>query len=135
MALLRQTATQPVARVPPALARQGDNPAGLASSAGPEGADRPADGASAHALDVSKFAIGFDERDRPRLHELWDGVIDSGRWTEGPLTEAFESAWSQHNELPAAAFGGSRWVRGRRRCVFRGRRRRLAPGHDGPGPG
>src|SRR6266536_2090207 len=38
-------------------------------------------------MDFSKFAIGFDRRDRARLHELWDGVIDSGRWTEGELLE------------------------------------------------
>ena len=51
----------------------------------------------------SRFAIGFDERDRARLHELWDGVIDSQRWSEGPLTERFEAAWEAHNALPAVA--------------------------------
>jgi len=50
-----------------------------------------------------QFAIGFDERDRARLHELWDGVIDSQRWSEGPLTTAFEEAWEAHNALPAVA--------------------------------
>ena len=34
----------------------------------------------------SQFAIGFDRRDRARLHELWDEVIDSERWSEGELT-------------------------------------------------
>ena len=37
------------------------------------------------ALDPTAFAIGFDERDRVRLHELWDEVLDSQRWTEGEL--------------------------------------------------
>jgi dTDP-4-amino-4,6-dideoxygalactose transaminase len=37
-------------------------------------------------------------------------VIDSQRWSEGPLTEAFEQAWAQHNGLPAVAFGG--WAGG-----------------------
>jgi dTDP-4-amino-4,6-dideoxygalactose transaminase len=92
------------------LAPPGHNPAGRASSAGPEGAQRPGAGARAAFTDFSKFAIGFDERDRPRLHELWDGVIDSQRWSEGPLTEAFEAAWSSHNGLPAVAFGG--WAGG-----------------------
>jgi dTDP-4-amino-4,6-dideoxygalactose transaminase len=92
------------------LAPPGHNPAGRATSAGPEGAQRPGAGARAASSDFSKFAIGFDERDRPRLHELWDGVIDSQRWSEGPLTEAFEQAWSQHNGLPAVAFGG--WAGG-----------------------
>jgi dTDP-4-amino-4,6-dideoxygalactose transaminase len=50
-----------------------------------------------------RFAIGFDARDRARLHELWDGVIDSGRWSEGDLTKGFEAAWAQHNGLGAVA--------------------------------
>jgi perosamine synthetase len=57
-------------------------------------------------LDFSSFRIGFDERDRARLHRLWDEIIDSQRWSEGPLTERFEQAWSQWNGLPAVAFSG-----------------------------
>jgi perosamine synthetase len=92
------------------LAPPGHNPAGRATSSGQEGAQRPGAGARAASPDFSKFAIGFDERDRPRLHQLWDGVIDSGRWTEGPLTEAFETAWAAHNGLASVAFGG--WAGG-----------------------
>src|SRR5689334_719054 len=55
---------------------------------------------------LGRFAIGFDERDRARLHELWDEVITSQRWSEGPLTERFEAAWAAWNELPAVAFSG-----------------------------
>jgi perosamine synthetase len=51
----------------------------------------------------SRFAISFDARDRARLHELWDGVIDSGRWSESELTASFESAWQAHNGLGAVA--------------------------------
>ena len=40
--------------------------------------------------DFSSFKIGFDRRDLPRLHELWDGVVDSQRWSEGELTARFE---------------------------------------------
>jgi perosamine synthetase len=57
-----------------------------------------------------RFAIGFDARDRPRLHELWDGIIDSGRWSEGELTAAFEAAWARHNGLGAVAT--SSWTGG-----------------------
>ncbi len=57
-----------------------------------------------------RFAIGFDERDRARLHELWDGVIDSQRWSEGELTAGFEAAWEAHNALPAVAL--SSWTGG-----------------------
>jgi perosamine synthetase len=59
---------------------------------------------SADAL--ARFAIGFDERDRVRLHELWDDVITSQRWSEGPLTAQFESSWSAWNGLGAVAFSG-----------------------------
>ena len=57
-----------------------------------------------------RFAIGFDQRDRGRLHELWDAVIDSNRWSEGELTDRFEAAWSQWNGLPAVAT--SSWAGG-----------------------
>jgi perosamine synthetase len=56
--------------------------------------------------DLGRFAIGFDERDRARLLALWDEVITSQRWTEGPLTERFEAAWSAWNGLPSVAFSG-----------------------------
>ncbi|HEX4690085.1 MAG TPA: aminotransferase DegT, partial [Solirubrobacteraceae bacterium] len=56
--------------------------------------------------DLGRFAIGFDERDRARLHALWDEVITSQRWSEGPLTERFEAAWSAWNGLPAVATSG-----------------------------
>ena len=57
-----------------------------------------------------RFAIGFDRRDRARLHELWDGVIDSNRWSEGELTVSFEAAWEAHNGLGAVATSG--WTGG-----------------------
>jgi perosamine synthetase len=56
--------------------------------------------------DVSAFAIGFDNRDRARLHSLWDRVIDSNRWTEGELVAELEAAWEAWNGLPAVATGG-----------------------------
>jgi dTDP-4-amino-4,6-dideoxygalactose transaminase len=54
---------------------------------------------------IQQFSIGFDRRDLPRLHELWDRAIASERWSEGQLTEDFESAWAASNSLPAVAFG------------------------------
>jgi dTDP-4-amino-4,6-dideoxygalactose transaminase len=56
--------------------------------------------------DLGRFAIGFDERDRARVHDLWDEVITSQRWSEGPMTERFEAAWSAWNDLGAVAFSG-----------------------------
>jgi perosamine synthetase len=52
------------------------------------------------------FAIGFDHRDLPRLHELWDDVIASEQWSEGALTTRFEQAWGDWNGLGAVAFAG-----------------------------
>jgi len=52
------------------------------------------------------FSIGFDHRDRARLHELWEQVLDSEQSTEGELVRAFESAWAGWNGLDAVAFGG-----------------------------
>ncbi len=66
--------------------------------------------ASRTTPDFARFAIGFDHRDRPRLHTLIDEVLDSGRWSEGPLTERFEQAWESHNSLPAVAL--SSWSGG-----------------------
>jgi perosamine synthetase len=49
------------------------------------------------------FAIGFDQRDRERLHALWDGILDDEVWSDGPLVQAFEAAWAAWNGLPAVA--------------------------------
>jgi len=60
--------------------------------------------------DHTQFAIGFDRRDLPTLHTLWDEVIESQRWSEGPMTETFEREWADWNELGAVALGG--WTGG-----------------------
>lgn len=60
--------------------------------------------------DVARFAIGFDLRDRERLHTMWDEIFDAQRWSEGPFTERFEALWSEWNELSAVAF--SSWTGG-----------------------
>jgi dTDP-4-amino-4,6-dideoxygalactose transaminase len=62
------------------------------------------------AVDLGRFAIGFDQRDRARIHELWDRIFDEERWSEGELTQHFEGAWEGWNGLPAVAFNG--WTGG-----------------------
>src|SRR6476659_8381505 len=57
-----------------------------------------------------RFAIGFDHRDRARLHELWDGILDSDRWSEGEVLEAFEGAGERQTGLPAIGLGS--WADG-----------------------
>jgi perosamine synthetase len=61
-------------------------------------------------IDIQRFAIGFDERDRGRLHGLWDEVLDSGQWSHGDMTRRFEHAWEASNGLPAVALGS--WTGG-----------------------
>jgi perosamine synthetase len=58
----------------------------------------------------ARFAIGFDDRDRARFHELIDQVIDSNRWSEATMNERFEEAWTAWNDLPAVAV--SSWAGG-----------------------
>jgi dTDP-4-amino-4,6-dideoxygalactose transaminase len=60
--------------------------------------------------DLHRFAIGFDERDRPRLHQLIDEVLDSGQWSHGEMNRRFEAAWSAWNGVPAVALGS--WAGG-----------------------
>jgi dTDP-4-amino-4,6-dideoxygalactose transaminase len=69
-----------------------------------------ASAASASAPDFARFAIGFDHRDRARLHSLIDEVLDSERWSEATMTTRFESAWADWNELAAVAV--SSWAGG-----------------------
>ncbi|HUA46314.1 MAG TPA: DegT/DnrJ/EryC1/StrS family aminotransferase [Solirubrobacteraceae bacterium] len=65
---------------------------------------------TASQADYGRFAIGFDPRDRPRLHALIDEVIDSGHWSEGEMTRRFEAAWEAYNGAPAVA--ASSWAGG-----------------------
>jgi perosamine synthetase len=60
--------------------------------------------------DLHRFAIGFDPRDRPRLHALWDEVIDSQQWSHGEMTRRFEAAWAAWNGAGAVAVSG--WAGG-----------------------
>ena len=60
--------------------------------------------------DFARFAIGFDHRDRERLHALIDEVLDSNRWSEAGLVARFEAAWEAYHEAPAVAC--SSWAGG-----------------------
>jgi perosamine synthetase len=62
------------------------------------------------APDFARFAIGFDHRDRARLHSLIDEILDSNRWSEADVVARFEAAWEQWNEVPAVS--ASSWAGG-----------------------
>ena len=59
-------------------------------------------------MDFSSFAIGFDHRDRERLHALWDDILEREQWSGGPVTEAFEADWTRWNGVPGVAM--SSWT-------------------------
>ena len=60
-------------------------------------------------IDPTRFAIGFDHRDRARLHELWDEVLDSRAVVGGPDARgASRRRWAPWNGLPAVAL--SSWA-------------------------
>lgn len=55
------------------------------------------------ASEFARFAIGFDHRDRGRLHSLIDEILDSEKWSEAAMVSRFEAAWERWNDLPAVA--------------------------------
>jgi perosamine synthetase len=60
--------------------------------------------------DFTRFAIGFDHRDRQRLHALIDEVLDSNRWSEADMVARFEAAWEDYHHVPSVAC--SSWAGG-----------------------
>ncbi|MFZ1993539.1 MAG: DegT/DnrJ/EryC1/StrS family aminotransferase [Solirubrobacteraceae bacterium] len=70
----------------------------------------PASASHQDAPDFARFAIGFDQRDRARLHALIDEVLDSNRWSEADLNARFEAAWEAHHDAPAVSL--SSWAGG-----------------------
>jgi perosamine synthetase len=56
--------------------------------------------------ELERFAIGFDHRDRARLHALWDQILDAERWSEGDMTARFEALWGEQHGMGAVATSG-----------------------------
>src|ERR1035441_9706593 len=50
--------------------------------------------------DFARFAIGCDQRDRGRLHQLIDDVLDSNRWSEAEMVSLFEAAGRPTTRCP-----------------------------------
>jgi dTDP-4-amino-4,6-dideoxygalactose transaminase len=50
------------------------------------------------------FSIGFDKRDMKKVHEAFDKIVESNKWTEGYYTGLFESKWAEYNNLDSVAF-------------------------------
>lgn len=50
------------------------------------------------------FSIGFDKRDLPKIHEAFDKIVSSNKWTESYYTELFENKWAEYNSLASVSF-------------------------------
>src|SRR5258706_9228983 len=50
------------------------------------------------------FSIGFDKRDLPKIHEAFDKIVASNKWTESYYTELFENKWAEYNSLQSVSF-------------------------------
>ena len=59
---------------------------------------------------LDRFAIGFDHRDRSRLHELWDEILDAEQWTEGGMTRRFEELWADQQGDGVGAVATASWT-------------------------
>jgi perosamine synthetase len=51
-----------------------------------------------------QFKIGFDERDRSKLHEYLDDILTNNKWSEGKYLKMFEDKWSEHVGAHSVAF-------------------------------
>lgn len=61
------------------------------------------------------FSIGFDPRDKTRVHAYWDEIFDTQQWVEGKFTRLFEERWAAWNALPAVAT--SSWAGAAMACL------------------
>ena len=55
------------------------------------------------AMDIENFAIGFDHRDRERLHELWDSALNRSSGRTGRSRARSSRPGRTWNGLPAVA--------------------------------
>lgn len=51
-----------------------------------------------------KFTIGFEKADLKKLHNYWDEIIQSQKWSEGKFTQMFEEKLGDYNQSGAVAF-------------------------------
>jgi dTDP-4-amino-4,6-dideoxygalactose transaminase len=68
-----------------------------------------------NTVDFQSFRIGFDPRDKHRVHEYWDEIISSQKWAEGKFTQLFEEKWARWNDVGAVAT--SSWTGAAMACM------------------
>src|SRR5438874_57032 len=60
--------------------------------------------------DLSRFHIGFDERDKGRVFDYWEEIFATQKWSDGRFTKLFEQRWEEWNGLPSLCM--STWAGG-----------------------
>ena len=66
-------------------------------------------------MDFQSFKISFERRDQKRVHDCWDEVFASQRWTEGKFTALFEEKWARWKGVPVVAT--SSWAEAAMACM------------------
>lgn len=66
-------------------------------------------------MDFQSFKIGFDLRDKKLVHEYWDEIFSTQKWSEGKFTQLFEEKWAAWNGISAAAT--SSWAGAAMACM------------------
>jgi len=51
-----------------------------------------------------KFTIGFEKEDTRKLHDYWNEIIDTQKWSEGRFIQIFEDKWSSYHQSDSVAF-------------------------------
>ena len=51
-----------------------------------------------------KFTIGFEKDDIKKLHEMWNEIFESNKWSESKFTQLFEEKWSNYNGADSVTF-------------------------------
>ena len=55
-----------------------------------------------------KFKINFDQKDKKKLFDYWNDIIQNNVWSHGKYTDLFEEKWSVYNNLDSVSF--SSWA-------------------------
>ena len=54
------------------------------------------------------FKIGFEPKDKIKLFDYWNEILENNTWSDGKFTKSFEEKWSIYNSLHTVSF--SSWA-------------------------
>ncbi len=55
-----------------------------------------------------KFKINFETKDKNKLFDYWNDIIENNVWSHGKYTKLFEEKWTKYNDLNSLTF--SSWA-------------------------